>query len=299
MDWINDFDSDSLEELFGRSTQRHLTNLEEEEEEVDREEREDQRSTDFSSNDGALMMSGVNACSNSSEETDQSKVNFFSTSSSDNRDRGLHCQQVHCSGSDERDSNCSHYSRQNDDLLYEDCDFREQKNEHRNDFSDIRNVGGFKKGKHYKLASAHSGRDIQHPNNVTRRTLVEHSDFHGNHSMTRNAIIARENRSKKKRYEESLKAAVLQLANENIQLKRRCQEKSNSIDTLVSEVTYLRGVLANSTALSTLLRNIPNCLNLSVPDLPGTGGPNASQMSLCHLYSDPVTVDHNYAAAKK
>lgn len=296
MDWINDFDSDSLEELFGRSTQRRLTNLEEEE--VDREGREVQRSTDFSSNDGALMMSGVNACSNSSE-ADQSKVSFFSTSSSDNRDRGFHCQQVHCSGSEERHSNCSHYSRQKNDLPYEDCDFREQTNERRNDFSDIRNVGGFKKGKHYKLASAHSGHDIQCPNNVTCRTLVEHSDFHGNHSMTRNAIIARENRSKKKRYEESLKAAVLQLANENIQLKRRCQEKSNSIDTLVSEVTYLRGVLANSTALSILLRNIPNCLNLSLPDLPGTGGPNASQMSLRHLYSDPVTVDHNYAAAKK
>lgn len=72
----------------------------------------------------------------------------------------------------------------------------------------------------------------------------------------RNAIMAKLNRERKKKHVSELEVMVKDLSKENNELKAdRCILKSRVTD-LETEVEYLKGVLANQSELSTLLKNV-------------------------------------------
>lgn len=74
----------------------------------------------------------------------------------------------------------------------------------------------------------------------------------------RNAEAARQNRLKKKKYVEGLEKDCSSLKTENVVLKAKCHEYQSKCQRLQSEVTYLRSVLANDSALADLLQHIPD-----------------------------------------
>lgn len=75
-------------------------------------------------------------------------------------------------------------------------------------------------------------------------------------SMTKNAIAARENRLKKKKYVFGLEQSVEELTGENKHLRAENKEMQRDIAGLRSQVKYLKSVLANQSTLSSLLKNI-------------------------------------------
>ena len=72
----------------------------------------------------------------------------------------------------------------------------------------------------------------------------------------RNAIAARENRQKKKKYVEGLENEVAKLKSENDTLKTRNDSMGTMIRKLSDEVKYLRSVLANESTISLLLKSV-------------------------------------------
>lgn len=80
----------------------------------------------------------------------------------------------------------------------------------------------------------------------------------------KNAIQAKINREKKKAYIKSLECDVEQLKSENKTLKNKCDKMQKSYKTMEEELVYLKSVLANQSALSGLLQNIPNVKNVQL-----------------------------------
>lgn len=72
----------------------------------------------------------------------------------------------------------------------------------------------------------------------------------------RNAIMARENRRKKKEHMEVLQKTVEQAQNENKKLRKMLCVRNNTINKLTQESLYLRSILANKTEIMSLLRCI-------------------------------------------
>ena len=72
----------------------------------------------------------------------------------------------------------------------------------------------------------------------------------------RNAVAARENRQKKKKYVEGLESDVARLKEENKTLKTGNENMSKMIVKLSDEVKYLRSVLANQSTISLLLKSV-------------------------------------------
>lgn len=72
----------------------------------------------------------------------------------------------------------------------------------------------------------------------------------------RNAIMARENRRKKKEHMEVLQKTVDDTQNENRKLKKMLSIRNNTITKLTQESLYLRSILANKTEIMSLLRCI-------------------------------------------
>lgn len=93
------------------------------------------------------------------------------------------------------------------------------------------------------------------------RLSPSHSDHSeefddGRLSMSKNAITARENRQKKKKYINGLEQSVKQLSGENHHLKCKVKKLQGNVFNLEEEVKYLKGVIANQSTLSMLLKNI-------------------------------------------
>ncbi|GFR66868.1 CREB/ATF bZIP transcription factor [Elysia marginata] len=72
----------------------------------------------------------------------------------------------------------------------------------------------------------------------------------------KNAIQAKMNREKKKKYVSSLEKDVEKLGKENNELRNENIELKKDLGSLEEEVRYLKSVLVNASALSSLLRNI-------------------------------------------
>ncbi|XP_055321853.1 uncharacterized protein LOC129577962 [Sitodiplosis mosellana] len=72
----------------------------------------------------------------------------------------------------------------------------------------------------------------------------------------RNAIMARENRRKKKEHMEVLQKTVDDTQNENKKLKKMLSIRNSTISKLTQESLYLRSILANKTEIMSLLRCI-------------------------------------------
>lgn len=80
----------------------------------------------------------------------------------------------------------------------------------------------------------------------------------------KNAEAARQNRIKKKKYVEDLEKDRSTLQVENVILKAKCHEFQTNCQRLQSEVAYLHNVLANESALASLIQNIPNVPNVKL-----------------------------------
>jgi len=76
-------------------------------------------------------------------------------------------------------------------------------------------------------------------------------------NMSKNAILARENREKKKRYIHGLERTVHDLSVKNKNLVHTCRAMRSTITGLRREVNYLRGVIENQSELARLLKHIP------------------------------------------
>lgn len=81
--------------------------------------------------------------------------------------------------------------------------------------------------------------------------------------FSRNAVLARQNRLKKKKYMEDLESELQTLRKENKKLKVSLDGYSKDVELVRKENVYLRNVLASSKELSQLLRSIN--LNCGVP----------------------------------
>lgn len=80
----------------------------------------------------------------------------------------------------------------------------------------------------------------------------------------KNAEAARQNRIKKKKYVENLEKDRSALKVENVILKAKCHEFQTKCQRLQFEVAYLHSVLANESALASLIQNIPNVPNVKL-----------------------------------
>lgn len=74
--------------------------------------------------------------------------------------------------------------------------------------------------------------------------------------MSRNAVLARENRQKKKEYVQSLEKTLKSINDQNSNLKLKTEAMAERISDLVSEVEYLKGVIANQSTLSKLIGSV-------------------------------------------
>ncbi|XP_072032342.1 uncharacterized protein [Amphiura filiformis] len=74
--------------------------------------------------------------------------------------------------------------------------------------------------------------------------------------LNRNALMARLNRQKKKKYLQELETSIKSLKEENITLKQDNKTMAATVEKLETEVCYLKGVIANQSELSSLLQNI-------------------------------------------
>ena len=88
----------------------------------------------------------------------------------------------------------------------------------------------------------------------------------------KNAVAARENRMKKKKYVQGLEDEASSLRTENAALLDKCGKMERALVELDTEVRYLRDVLANQSALSKLLEKIPDVKGLRLGSALGTGG---------------------------
>jgi len=137
--------------------------------------------------------------------------------------------------------------------------------------------------------------------------------------MSKNAILARENREKKKRYICGLEKTVHDLSVKNKKLVQGCAAMHSTIADLRREVNYLRGVIENQSELARLLKRIPaadqTCplevdLNRSLFDASSCNGqplPSSSLDSseLIHTESVPTAdcesllIEHDYARSQR
>lgn len=74
--------------------------------------------------------------------------------------------------------------------------------------------------------------------------------------MSKNAVLARENRRKKKEYTSNLEKEIDTLKHEKQSLSAGLSRANSTITELHEEIAYLKSVIANDTALATLLKNI-------------------------------------------
>lgn len=74
--------------------------------------------------------------------------------------------------------------------------------------------------------------------------------------FNRNALMARENRKKKKQHVETLERNVENLKDENKTLRLKLQKRSTMVHKLRDEGLYLKSIIANKTSIMTLLRTI-------------------------------------------
>ena len=72
----------------------------------------------------------------------------------------------------------------------------------------------------------------------------------------KNAIYARENRQRKKKYVNGLEAEVSELKKENQELKKEAEEMHLKVSKLEEELAYTRNVLANESTIALLIKSV-------------------------------------------
>ncbi|XP_050303728.1 uncharacterized protein LOC126741380 [Anthonomus grandis grandis] len=82
--------------------------------------------------------------------------------------------------------------------------------------------------------------------------------------FTKNALMARENRLKKKMYITNLEQQVSSLQKDNKKLSHTVSKQQATIDELTNEVKYLKSILANSEGIGRLIRAINASTGMAV-----------------------------------
>ncbi|KAK7863462.1 hypothetical protein R5R35_010500 [Gryllus longicercus] len=82
--------------------------------------------------------------------------------------------------------------------------------------------------------------------------------------VSKNALMARANRMKKKQYLEDLEKKLQELSEENEKLKLQVKKNNEIAQKQTEEVKYLKGVLANAPEISTLLKCVRQRSSLPV-----------------------------------
>lgn len=82
--------------------------------------------------------------------------------------------------------------------------------------------------------------------------------------FSKNAVMARLNRIKKKQHLENLEKQVAELSEENSVLKEQAKDNDDIVCKLKDEVNYLKSVLANSKEISMLLKSVKQNTGLPV-----------------------------------
>lgn len=100
--------------------------------------------------------------------------------------------------------------------------------------------------------------------------------------FSKNAMMARENRLKKKMYIESLEREVAALKAENKKIASLVENQSYLIAELRKEIRYLKSILANSADISRLIRSINESTGMSV-------GTSLDDSLTVHKQSSPVS----------
>ncbi|XP_062539647.1 uncharacterized protein LOC134207773 isoform X2 [Armigeres subalbatus] len=72
----------------------------------------------------------------------------------------------------------------------------------------------------------------------------------------RNALLARENRRRKKEHVESLEKEVDELKESNAKIRKALKKKSKLVDQLTRERNYLKSVIANKTGIMAVLKSV-------------------------------------------
>jgi len=82
--------------------------------------------------------------------------------------------------------------------------------------------------------------------------------------FSKNALMARENRLKKKMYITTLENQVSALKNDNKKLSQMVDSQAETIEEMKKEVKYLKSILANSEGIGKLLRAINTSTGMAV-----------------------------------
>lgn len=105
-----------------------------------------------------------------------------------------------------------------------------------------------------RLQSLSSSDDLFH--NVTAKIQRMPTRRPNPKISNRNALMARENRRKKKEHLEGLQTKVNDAQTENKKLKKMLRHRNTTIAKLTQESLYLRSILANKTEIMSLLKTI-------------------------------------------
>lgn len=98
--------------------------------------------------------------------------------------------------------------------------------------------------------------NVEDPAKVQRRpTRVPNMKI-----QNRNAILARENRLRKKQLMEELEGTNEELQAENRKLQKIMKFKDRKNEELMKEVRYLKSVIANRTEIVSVLKSLPNAI---------------------------------------
>ncbi|KAI4459615.1 bzip transcription factor [Holotrichia oblita] len=106
--------------------------------------------------------------------------------------------------------------------------------------------------------------DDQNIDRVTEKDIHVRLPTRQPKCFTKNAVMARQNRLRKKKYMQDLESQVSKLKHENKSLSSILNNQSKLIVELRRELKYTKSVLANSSDISKLLRLINNNTGMSV-----------------------------------
>lgn len=112
---------------------------------------------------------------------------------------------------------------------------------------------------------SHEKKDVARPTNYknTSPTAKPVCEMTEAEKSRKNALAARENRIKKKKYIEGIEKELGQLRKENELLKAKDQRHNKVVEKLEEEVSYLKNVLANQSTLSVLMNRLVSTPGIS------------------------------------
>ncbi|KAL1516158.1 hypothetical protein ABEB36_000077 [Hypothenemus hampei] len=117
--------------------------------------------------------------------------------------------------------------------------------------------------------------------------------------FSKNALMARENRLKKKIYITSLESQVTSLKVENKKMSQTIDSQTNTINQLKREVRYLKSIIANSDGIGKLLKAINSSTGMHVTtSLNRTGKQNNMKMEKSEALTKETSFNSNFNGSR-